>query len=176
MENTIFKEISEEVDRFQLYIGEYILGPMRSVMIKQGVTLYTLTVFHHKILNQLNIRFRGQWVSMKILASHAQSDRGHLSRAIYELEKMGLIEIRSDEKDRRAKHVRLTEKGEQVCDEGNSRSAALFEQYYSKYLSDSEIEDIHNCLSKVNVHLQKLQPKEFFWGETDVPAWRKIRD
>ena len=81
------------------------------------------------------------------LAERAQVTQQAMGKMLKEVERMGYIERRVDQKDKRAKEIRLTEKGVDMV-EVSMEVVDEVRQYYSEKIGSKELDHLEDSLRK----------------------------
>ncbi|WP_160004714.1 MarR family winged helix-turn-helix transcriptional regulator [Rhizobium sp. 18055] len=96
-----------------------------------------LTITQYALLTQIKL---GGATPLKLLAKTMVMDLSALGHTLKPLQRDGLVELISDDRDRRVKRVRLSDKGEQLWHEAHSLwldAQARFDAAFGKEASDN---------------------------------------
>lgn len=96
-----------------------------------------LKITQYTLLTQIKL---GKETPLKVLAEAMVMDLSALGHTLKPLQRDGLIELVVDDRDRRVKRVRLTEKGDQLWNETNGlwrEAQARFDAAFGKEASES---------------------------------------
>ena len=103
------------------------------------------------------------------MAACIRVDKGTLSKSIKKLTEIGYIQVVSDEKDRRVKHLYLTEKAVPAARK-IKEVHAVFTQVFTEGLSLEELESAEKTLRKMTENIgQKV------WAQNGGTSWKIIK-
>jgi len=95
-------------------------------------------------------RSEGGYLSMSSLATQTVYSSGGTTRLIDRIEAQGLVERIACPSDRRAVHVKLTERGEQTLTKAIEVHVGHLDQFVTSKLTASEREGLQVALEKLN--------------------------
>ncbi|MBN9019053.1 MAG: MarR family transcriptional regulator [Rhizobiales bacterium] len=105
----------------------------------------------------MHLAISGDGVSQKELAARMGLDGSSLVRLIDLLETRGLVARRTDEADRRARHIDLTSAGHAAVAFIRERLDAAEAEMLAD-LSDTEIEQLIDAFARINARLEAGRP------------------
>lgn len=109
-----------------------------------------LKVSQFIVLNHL-ARMRGEWSPLR-LANALQVTKGAMTNTLSRLDKRGLVDIKADHRDGRAKLVTITGSGKDMLENCvKSVGPLLFD--LSKEVSDKELTNVAPVLEKIRTYL-----------------------
>jgi DNA-binding MarR family transcriptional regulator len=112
----------------------------------------------------LTLRHSGP-MSMNALSDALGLEQSSVSRLVLGLSRRGLLELREDRKDRRMRHVSITDRGAELLAQ-TPGSSSIASGILAKALDPSETEQLLRLLRKATVQLESLattnhhQPEE----------------
>lgn len=91
-------------------------------------------------------------VNQSVIANILKKDKTTISRGLNSLEKKGLIYKEESSTDKRAKMIKLTQKGEAILEE-SLETAKTFRETISSNLSQEELHTLFSLLDKISATL-----------------------
>ncbi|MFE4712714.1 MULTISPECIES: MarR family winged helix-turn-helix transcriptional regulator [unclassified Paenibacillus] len=141
------KKIVYEIREFNRFYTK-VLGLFNNHILD---TNYSLT--EARIL--LEISERTECIANN-LVQELSIDRSYMSRILRKLEKEGLIEKKSSQRDSRKNFLMLTQKGEEILGKIHIQSDEQINELFNG-LSDSEVNEILNSMMKIKEKLDNNQ-------------------
>lgn len=129
---------------------------LRATMLRIGLTKMGLYVGQPIMLG---IVANNPGLTQKNLSIIAGIKPSTVNVMLGRMAKNGLVEIKKDESNLKLSRVYVTEKGAKLAKESDNFKTELDKKAY-KNLTDEEIKNFKNILSKVNSNLQKELEKE----------------
>lgn len=90
----------------------------------------------------------GECITLKELEKYFGVSQATIAGLALRLEKKGMIESFYDSKDKRIKHVRLTDKGRDMCKHAG-KAMIEKEKWFLSALDEDESKELHRLLQKV---------------------------
>lgn len=154
MKNIIYQDKSEFDELMYL----------RGTLLRLGLTKLGLYVGQPVMLGIVS---NNPGLTQKELSVMAGIKPSTVNVMLSRMSKNDLIEIKKDKGNLKLSRVYATKKGEQLAKESDNFKAKLDEITY-KNLTDEEIENFKNILTKMNANLQKELEKEDNNEDTEI--------
>jgi len=138
---------------FEFFNEIGIIGQLSQNRLEQALP-GSLKLPHFTVLNHFT-RLGGEQ-SPAELARAFQVTKGAMTNTIQRLEARGLIAVRPDPRDGRAKKVSLTDAGRAVRDDAVAAIAPIIEQLNGRF-TDSQFEEALPFLREVRVYLDEAR-------------------
>lgn len=136
------KEISDSISKFS-HIHSITADFLAKKLSEKGLPEFVSS--HGNILFQLS---KQEKMKMGELAEKINRDKSTTTVLVRKLEKDGLIEITSDEQDKRNKYISLSEKGKEYNNLTKNLSEELQKTFYQGF-SDSEKDQLYDFLTRI---------------------------
>lgn len=139
-----------------------LAGQLVMAAKEKALTPYDVTWSQYRLMSILQGM---DGVTSTVLARHTKLDNGTLSRLVNRLERMGMVERRSDGKDRRCVCLYLTEKGHTVLPD-MSDAVMRIDSMINNTEVEAELEHITQFLRTVAEHASNAKTEPDY-GSSD---------
>lgn len=139
-------------------IGSYWMQ-INHLFFKQAYALFSKLEVHPGQMPLIFLLGKEQELSQREITEKLHIKASTVNVSLKRLEQVGIVERKTDEKDKRITRIRLTPQGKEICRIGHQKKAEL-EEAYTKGFSESEICLLKRFLRQIAANMEEMGEKE----------------
>lgn len=159
LDKKFHKQLGDKFDFFIMNFRYYVAFPINKMLIADGVSFFSLNTSLRRALGAMLKINDGKGCSLCELATYAHLDRSHATKAVIELERLGYARRYNKKSDKRV-YVELLPEGREFVESADQRWDEAQMSYFGRCLSDEELIEADESITKVIELLYKLDPNK----------------